>query len=76
MKVFPDMLKGMKRNAAVLIQRYTRGHMIKKALWNDIINFRMQNIFEHFGKMKNELETEPIALIISYWRKFVIKRKA
>ena len=36
----------------------------------------MNNIFEHFGKMKVDLETGPIAIIIGHWRKLVIRRKA
>ena len=48
LRVWPVMLKGMKENAAIVIQSKMKGFLTRKRYWHEISLYRMNNCFEHF----------------------------
>ena len=75
LKVWPDIIKGMKEKAATLLQRRMRGYYIRKRYWHEISINRMNNCFDFFKQKQIEIETAAIRMIIYYWRKLVAHRK-
>ena len=75
LKVWPDIIRGMKMKAATILQRRMRGYYIRKRYWHEISINRMNNCFDFFKQKQNEIETSAIKVIIVHWREFVVKRK-
>ena len=75
LKVWPDIIKGMKYKAANILQRIMKGYHTRKRYWHEINLTRMNNCFDFFKQKRIEIETAAIKLIIVHWRKLVQRRK-
>ena len=74
LRVWPEMLKANKDQAATVLQKRMRGYSVRKQYWQDISMNRMKLCFEYFGEMQDNLQKDAAKFIAYHMAKYAKRR--
>lgn len=74
-KLFPKLRQLHQMNSAVTIQKYLRGYLVAKRSFKELINFKLQNMTDHFKCMRADFINDMQIVIAYHWKKYIREKK-
>lgn len=69
-KVMPEMTKVLRNEAAITIQKYLKGCLVKSKYSHEIQLQKMNNCFDYFSDIQRKIEDHAVRVITYHMKKY------